>query len=64
MSSIKRKPKLVVIAAERPKKCPKCSHRLIVRSSRLLADKKHRVRYVVCTASGCGYTEKQLVAIF
>lgn len=64
MSLTKRKPKLVVIAAERPKRCPKCEHRLIVRTSRPLADGKHRVRYVVCTSEHCGYTEKQLVAIF
>lgn len=58
MSSSK---KAVVIVNDKSRKCPKCGNRLNVRSSRLLADKRHRVRYAVCV---CGYTEKQLVALF
>ena len=53
--------KTVVIVSDKPRKCPKCGNRLNVRSSRTLADKRHRVRYVVCV---CGYSEKQLVALF
>jgi len=61
MSSTK---KAVVIVNDKPRKCPKCGNRLNVRSSRLLADKRHRVRYAVCASEHCGYTEKQLVALF
>lgn len=54
----------MVLINGKVRKCPKCGSPLIVRSSRVLADNRHRVRYMVCSSKRCAYTEKQLVSLF